>query len=207
MQATERIASQTGLRCVGNGDIFRELASTAVTLAIKPHRRQSSRSRNAGEELTARPRLIGGRRITPSQSERARTGHNKAAGTGRPAAAHSAASTPCSAAAPEFRRTPPFAGGPAANFGAGEGNRTLVISLEGFCSTIELHPRNNRRTALYGTARYFPAVIASLLPARTLATQNASNVEYYKRSSDTPPLGWDSRSRDCRASPSRGDRP
>ena len=27
------------------------------------------------------------------------------------------------------------------NFGAGEGNRTLVVSLEGFCSTIELHPR------------------------------------------------------------------
>jgi hypothetical protein len=27
------------------------------------------------------------------------------------------------------------------NIGAGEGNRTLVISLEGFCSTIELHPR------------------------------------------------------------------
>ncbi len=26
--------------------------------------------------------------------------------------------------------------------GAGEGNRTLVVSLEGFCSTIELHPRN-----------------------------------------------------------------
>ena len=26
------------------------------------------------------------------------------------------------------------------NFGAGEGNRTPVISLEGFCSTIELHP-------------------------------------------------------------------
>src|SRR5215831_5279215 len=25
-------------------------------------------------------------------------------------------------------------------FGAGEGNRTLVVSLEGFCSTIELHP-------------------------------------------------------------------
>ena len=24
--------------------------------------------------------------------------------------------------------------------GAGEGNRTPVISLEGFCSTIELHP-------------------------------------------------------------------
>ena len=26
------------------------------------------------------------------------------------------------------------------HIGAGEGNRTLVISLEGFCSTIELHP-------------------------------------------------------------------
>jgi hypothetical protein len=26
------------------------------------------------------------------------------------------------------------------NVGAGEGNRTLVVSLEGFCSTIELHP-------------------------------------------------------------------
>ena len=25
--------------------------------------------------------------------------------------------------------------------GAGEGNRTLVVSLEGFCSTSELHPR------------------------------------------------------------------
>src|SRR6185436_16359503 len=27
-----------------------------------------------------------------------------------------------------------------AKVGAGEGNRTLVVSLEGFCSTIELHP-------------------------------------------------------------------
>ena len=26
--------------------------------------------------------------------------------------------------------------------GAGEGNRTLVVSLEGFCSTIELHPQH-----------------------------------------------------------------
>jgi hypothetical protein len=26
------------------------------------------------------------------------------------------------------------------NFGAGEGNRTLVASLEGWSSTIELHP-------------------------------------------------------------------
>ena len=28
--------------------------------------------------------------------------------------------------------------------GAGEGNRTLVVSLEGFCSTIELHPQRRR---------------------------------------------------------------
>src|SRR5690606_21163989 len=28
--------------------------------------------------------------------------------------------------------------------GAGEGNRTPVISLEGCCSTIELHPRGHR---------------------------------------------------------------
>jgi hypothetical protein len=34
--------------------------------------------------------------------------------------------------------------------GAGEGNRTLVISLEGCCSTIELHPHRgaNRLTGL-----------------------------------------------------------
>lgn len=30
------------------------------------------------------------------------------------------------------------------NVGAGEGNRTLVVSLEGFCSTIELHPLRRR---------------------------------------------------------------
>jgi hypothetical protein len=30
------------------------------------------------------------------------------------------------------------------NVGAGEGNRTLVISLEGCCSTIELHPRRGQ---------------------------------------------------------------
>src|SRR4029079_304922 len=36
-------------------------------------------------------------------------------------------------------RQPSFAS--RANAGAGEGNRTLVFSLEGCCSTIELHPR------------------------------------------------------------------
>ena len=36
---------------------------------------------------------------------------------------------------------------------AGEGNRTLVISLEGYCSTIELHPRGHHFAA--GFARQF----------------------------------------------------
>ena len=35
---------------------------------------------------------------------------------------------------------------PPRSSGAGEGNRTLVISLEGFCSTIELHPPNFTRS-------------------------------------------------------------
>ena len=30
--------------------------------------------------------------------------------------------------------------------GAGEGNRTLVVSLEGFCSAIELHPPDSTVT-------------------------------------------------------------
>ena len=41
-----------------------------------------------------------------------------------------------SARALQFRSCPPAA----REIGAGEGNRTLVVSLEGFCSTIELHP-------------------------------------------------------------------
>jgi hypothetical protein len=32
--------------------------------------------------------------------------------------------------------------------GAGEGNRTLVISLEGCCSTIELHPQSSTSQGL-----------------------------------------------------------
>src|SRR5579859_5765557 len=34
------------------------------------------------------------------------------------------------------------------NIGAGEGNRTLVVSLEGFCSTIELHPQTNKNRSV-----------------------------------------------------------
>ncbi len=36
--------------------------------------------------------------------------------------------------------------------GAGEGNRTLVLSLEGFSSTIELHPQNPTPAAQAATA-------------------------------------------------------
>lgn len=36
--------------------------------------------------------------------------------------------------------------------GAGEGNRTLVVSLEGFCSTIELHPPISKRCASTGSS-------------------------------------------------------
>ena len=32
--------------------------------------------------------------------------------------------------------------------GAGEGNRTLTTSLEGWCSTIELHPHHSKRITL-----------------------------------------------------------
>src|SRR5882762_9021438 len=41
------------------------------------------------------------------------------------------------------------------SIGAGEGNRTLVISLEGFCSTIELHPRRDsyRQTVIKSQIR------------------------------------------------------
>ena len=53
--------------------------------------------------------------------------------------------------------------------GAGEGNRTLVISLEGCCSTIELHPRRWSviRGSYHGpTTRHRKAVepLAFLIP-------------------------------------------
>ena len=48
--------------------------------------------------------------------------------------------------------------------GAGEGNRTLVISLEGCCSTIELHPRVGEHSSeLNGWVRLagFPTLISA----------------------------------------------
>ena len=44
----------------------------------------------------------------------------------------------CTANLPDY--APPYK-----TAGAGEGNRTLVVSLEGFCSTIELHPPDSSR--------------------------------------------------------------
>src|SRR4030081_2941419 len=44
--------------------------------------------------------------------------------------------------------------------GAGEGNRTLVISLEGCCSTIELHPHRGReRPARHPASVIRPALV------------------------------------------------
>ena len=40
--------------------------------------------------------------------------------------------------------------------GAGEGNRTLVVSLENFCSTIELHPQAFPSTQLTATYKAEP---------------------------------------------------
>ena len=42
--------------------------------------------------------------------------------------------------------------GPNHYSGAGEGNRTLVVSLEGFCSAIELHPPAATEAILYFAA-------------------------------------------------------
>ena len=55
-----------------------------------------------------------------------------------------------------------------AKTGAGEGNRTLVVSLEGFCSTIELHPpgRLGGPMPLAARARQSPP---GLTPAEALA--------------------------------------
>ena len=50
--------------------------------------------------------------------------------------------------------------------GAGEGNRTLVVSLEGFCSTIELHPLAER--AAFAIARALGGSTAERLRAQLI---------------------------------------
>ena len=53
--------------------------------------------------------------------------------------------------------------------GAGEGNRTLVVSLEGFCSTIELHPHLALRDPQY-PSRLIASAIFTLQPQPSVLT-------------------------------------
>ena len=57
------------------------------------------------------------------------------------------------------------------NNGAGEGNRTLVVSLEGFCSTIELHPHiddNLVSIELTFTVRCYKVIIEGVRMAQVM---------------------------------------
>jgi hypothetical protein len=67
--------------------------------------------------------------------------------------------------------------------GAGEGNRTLVVSLEGFCSTIELHPQPGKLLASAPLASIYPEILRAErvgwtpspgIPARLAKPQLAS---------------------------------
>jgi hypothetical protein len=58
--------------------------------------------------------------------------------------------------------------------GAGEGNRTLVFSLEGCCSTIELHPRLNHRAGGGGSRTRTYEGIASGFTVRPLCRSGHS---------------------------------
>ncbi len=49
--------------------------------------------------------------------------------------------------------------------GAGEGNRTLVFSLEGCCSTIELHPHLMIAPMAKSNADVTPSILARLFQA------------------------------------------
>jgi hypothetical protein len=69
------------------------------------------------------------------------------------------------------------------NIGAGGGNRTLVFSLEGCCSTIELHPRAadqlSRQAGLLNRhERIWPArtaLQATFVPSPSFAPGGALN--------------------------------
>ena len=74
------------------------------------------------------------------------------------------------------------------NFGAGEGNRTLVVSLEGFCSTIELHPPGARSRC----GQCHPAAISvNRLDRReppVLPSDSHEQPERHRRDFDRSPL-------------------
>ena len=66
-------------------------------------------------------------------------------------------------------------------FGAGEGNRTLVFSLEGCCSTIELHPR--WRSTITPGARPQPSCLVPVInlvpPSQPAAALNTRRFATY----------------------------
>ena len=65
--------------------------------------------------------------------------------------------------------------------GAGEGNRTLVVSLGSFCSAIELHPRKIRLAAVRGHVK---------IPGHTSPIwASAASIAGGSASSDCRPLG------------------
>ena len=64
--------------------------------------------------------------------------------------------------------------------GAGEGNRTLVVSLEGFCSATELHPPSNSTdTSAFQYALPQITLVASTVPAspRTLIKYQFTQID------------------------------
>ena len=60
-----------------------------------------------------------------------------------------------------------LASSPWKSSGAGEGNRTLVVSLEGFCSTIELHPLSGVRRQRSGNRSFGVSGGGALAPLET----------------------------------------
>ena len=74
------------------------------------------------------------------------------------------------------------------NFGAGEGNRTLVFSLEGCCSTIELHPPGKPVSELLNPSwRRAQAVVGEVgLEPTKAKPADLQSAPFAAR--DTPPL-------------------
>src|ERR1700742_1885322 len=70
------------------------------------------------------------------------------------------------------------------NLGAGEGNRTLVISLEGCCSTIELHPHRDTSLALRRLRRKVVGEVG--LEPTKLKAADLQSAPFATR--DTPPI-------------------
>ena len=74
--------------------------------------------------------------------------------------------------------------------GAGEGNRTLVFSLEGCCSTIELHPHRHtmRQTVFKSQRRTQKDAGMAVWPLRLPAFAQAGLAGHLKRPGDGPGL-------------------